>query len=58
MRARAVGRTFEDRSWNGVVSRIVAAYKLETTAAQRVAAANDLANGRPVVISGVSVTPL
>ena len=58
MKARARDRVFEDRSWNGIVSRIVSAYGLSTTAGDRTAAARDLENGWPVYIAGVLVKPL
>jgi hypothetical protein len=58
MRARAKGRTFEDRSWNGIVSRVVAAFNLNTTAAERTAAARDLMDRRVATVGGVSINPL
>ena len=58
MKAKASGREFSDVSWNGVVSRIVAAYRLSTTAGERVAAARDLADGKTVVLDGTGIRPV
>lgn len=58
MRAKADGRDFEDTSWNGLVSRAVAAKgKERTTAADRVQAAKALEAGRSVVVSGILIKP-
>jgi hypothetical protein len=58
MRARARWRDFSDTSWNGLVSRIVAAYGVSTTPQERVKAARDLEDGKKTTIAGVTITPL
>lgn len=56
-RANAGGREFKDSSWNGVISRIVAAYSLKTTVSERVKAASELMDGDTTYIGGVRVIP-
>lgn len=59
MKAEAAGRVFEDRSWNGVVSRIVATYNLSTSAGERTSAARWLEDGEDVLLANsVTVKPL
>lgn len=57
MQATAGGREFRDGSWNGLVSRVVAAYKLKTTPGQRVDAARDLMSGYSTTLAGIVITP-
>lgn len=58
MRATANGRTFEDVSWNGLVSRVVAALGTEkSTAGERVYAADQLYKGVSTVVAGVLIKP-
>ena len=49
VQGRVGTETFTDRSWNGVVSRVVSKYGLSghVDAAKRVAAARKLENGQP-----------
>jgi hypothetical protein len=56
-KATAAGRTFEDKSWNGIVSRIAAANRLSTTPRERVEAAGALADGQTVTLGGVRIIP-
>ena len=56
--AKASGRTFSDLSWNGVVAKIAAAYRLNTTAGERVAAARELMDGKTVVLDGTGIRPV
>ena len=56
--AKSSGRTFSASSWNGVVSKIAAAYHLETTASERVAAARELADGKTTVLDGTGIRPV
>lgn len=59
MKAKVGNRVFEDRSWNGLVSRIVAAYNLNTSSGERVSVARWLANGEEVLLAGtVTVKPV
>lgn len=58
MKASAGGRRFQSKSWNGLVSLVVAAVgKEETTAQERINAADALALGRDVNIAGVLIQP-
>lgn len=59
MKAKAGDRVFEDRSWNGLVSRVVAAYNLKTSSGERTSAARWLEDGEDVLLAGtVTVKPL
>lgn len=59
MKAQVAGRVFEDKSWNGLVSRIVAAYNLNTSSGERVSAARWLADGEDVRLgNSVTVKPI
>jgi hypothetical protein len=57
-KAKASGREFSASSWNGVVSKIAAAYRLNTTAGERVAAARELADGKTTVLDGTGIRPV
>jgi hypothetical protein len=57
-KAKASGREFTASSWNGVVSKIAAAYHLTTTAGERVAAARDLEDGETAVLDGTGIRPV
>ncbi len=56
-KATAAGRTFEDKSWNGLVSRIVAANHISTTPRERVEVAGALSEGQAVTLGGIRITP-
>lgn len=59
MKAKVGSRVFEDRSWNGLVSRVVAAYNLKTSSGERIAAARWLQNGETVLLDEwVTIKPL
>lgn len=55
--ATAGGREFKDSSWNGVISRVVAAYNLKTTTSERVQAATELMDNNTTYVGGVRVVP-
>lgn len=59
MKAKVGTRVFEDRSWNGLVSRIVAAYNLNTSSGERTSAARWLEDGEDVLLgNSVTVKPV
>lgn len=58
VKAKVSTREFTDRSWNGVVSRIAAAYKLDTTAGERILAADNLKEGFAADLGGTRIMPV
>ena len=59
MKAKVGNQVFEDRSWTGVVSRIVAAFNLKTSTGERTSAARWLEDGEDVRLgNSVTVKPL
>lgn len=56
--AKASGREFSAPSWNAVVAKIVSAYRLETTAGERVAAARELLDGKTTTLDGTGIRPV
>lgn len=57
-KAKVGTREFTDRSWNGLVSRVAAAYKLDTTAGERILAADNLKEGYAARLDGVKIVPV
>lgn len=51
-------RKFTDRSWNGIVSRVVSAYQLTTTSKERVTAARYLDEGNTARLRHVTIRPV
>lgn len=59
MKVRVGGRTYEDPSWRGALSRALSAQgKRQTTAEERIRAVDALMHGREVQIAGILVKPV
>ncbi len=59
MKARVGNTVFEDDSWNGLVAKIVARFKIPTSPGQRVEAASTMdRTGMPVMLGHITIEPV